>query len=117
MGLSPGYMMFTGTIELIGGLLLFFPRTAVAGYLLVIAVLSNVVALNWFYNVPVKMFSTLLLLYALFLLAPYFNSLFQFFFKNNAVPYAQRRFVFQTKWKKYMVSAVLLLVPLLTILL
>jgi hypothetical protein len=117
MGMSPGYMMFTGAIELIGGLLLFFPRTAVAGYLLVIAVLSNVVALNWFYNVPVKVFSALLLLYALFLLAPYFNSLFQFFFRNNAAPYPQRRFVFQTKWKKYLVSAVLLLVPLLTILL
>ena len=68
MGMSPGYMMFTGTIEIVGGLLLFFPRTAVAGYLLVIAVLSNVVALNWFYNVPVKVFSALLLLYALFLL-------------------------------------------------
>lgn len=117
MGMSPGYMMFTGAFELIAGLLLFFPRTALAGYLLVIAVLSNVVALNWFYNVPVKMFSTLLLLYALFLIAPYLNTLFQFFFKSKAVPYPKARFIFQTKWKKHTLSAVLLLVPLLVILL
>src|SRR5450755_2616110 len=71
MGASPGYMIFTGLCEMTAGLLLFNRRTKVLGYLLSVVVLINVVALNIFYNVPVKMFSIQLFIYNLFLLAPY----------------------------------------------
>ncbi|HZX58117.1 MAG TPA: hypothetical protein VFE54_05310 [Mucilaginibacter sp.] len=113
MGLSPGYMIFTGTIELTAGLLLLFRRTTVAGCLLTIAFLTNVVALNWFYNIGVKMFSSQLLLSALFLVAPYLKTLFRFLFNQGSTPlYSPERYVFQTKWKKRLLTAILLFVTL-----
>lgn len=70
MGYSPGYNLFTGGAEVLGGLLLFFRRTTTLGALVVVGVMSNVVALNFFYDVPVKLYSTQLLLYAVLLLLP-----------------------------------------------
>lgn len=70
MGYSKGYNLFTGGAEVLGGLLLFFRRTTSLGALVVIGVMSNVVALNFFYDVPVKLYSSHLLLMAVFLLLP-----------------------------------------------
>jgi hypothetical protein len=98
--------------------MLFFRRTAVAGCLLIIVILANVVALNWLYNVPVKLFSTQLLVFALFLLAPHLKNLFRFFFDDdNSTLYSPKRFAFQTRWKKYLLTAFLLFASLALILL
>jgi uncharacterized membrane protein YphA (DoxX/SURF4 family) len=70
MGYSPGYNLFTGGAEMLGGLLLLFRRTTSLGALVVIGVMTNVVALNFFYDVPVKLYSSHLLLMAVFLLLP-----------------------------------------------
>jgi len=66
MGVSPGFMMLVGASEVLAWLLLFFPRTYLFGSLFLFVILSNVVAMNWFYNIPVKMYSAPLLLYTLF---------------------------------------------------
>lgn len=70
MGASPGYSMFAGLGEVIGGLLLFFRRTATLGALILVGVMSNVVMLNLCYDIPVKLFSMHLLLFSLALLVP-----------------------------------------------
>jgi hypothetical protein len=70
MGVSDGYNVFTGATELLGGTLLFFWRTTLLGALICIGVLSNVVALNFSYDIPVKLFSSHLLGMAVFLAAP-----------------------------------------------
>ena len=70
LGGSMGYQMFAGLCELIGGYLLFWRRTALLGALASAAVLANVVAINVFYDVPVKLFSSHLLLIAIFIMAP-----------------------------------------------
>jgi uncharacterized membrane protein YphA (DoxX/SURF4 family) len=70
MGYSKGYNLFTGGAEMLGGLLLLFRRTTTLGALVVTAVMVNVVALNFFYDVPVKLYSSHLVLMALFLLLP-----------------------------------------------
>jgi hypothetical protein len=70
MGYSPAYNFFTGMGEALGGLLVCFRRTTTAGALLSIAVLSNVVFLNFTYDVPVKLYSANLLLMAVFLTIP-----------------------------------------------
>ncbi|MCE9670650.1 DoxX family membrane protein [Myxococcus stipitatus] len=70
MGYSAGYNVLTGGAEVLGGLLLLFRRTTTLGALVVIGVMVNVVALNFFYDVPVKLYSTQLLLLAVFLTAP-----------------------------------------------
>lgn len=70
MGYSTPYTVFTGLAEALGGALLFFRRTTTLGALLVAGVMTNVVMLNFSYDVPVKLFSSHLLLVAVFLLVP-----------------------------------------------
>jgi hypothetical protein len=70
MGASMPYTIFSGVAEVAGGLLLLFRRTTSLGALVAFAALSNVVALNFCYDVPVKLYSTNLVLMAVFLLAP-----------------------------------------------
>ncbi|MEM9593390.1 MAG: DoxX family protein [Acidobacteriota bacterium] len=70
MGASPGYSMFAGLGEVIGGLLLFFRRTTTLGALILFAVMTNVVMLNLCYDIPVKIFSSHLLLLVCALLIP-----------------------------------------------
>jgi len=79
MGYSQPYQFMSGLLETLGGLLLLSRRTLVPGLLLLAGVLSNVVMLNFFYGVPVKLFSSLLLLMCLFLLVDYIKPLYQFF--------------------------------------
>ena len=70
MGTSIPYVIFTGAAEMLGGLLLAARRTTLLGALVCIGVLSNVVMLNLSYDVPVKLYSSHLLLMAVFLAAP-----------------------------------------------
>ncbi|MEL7534805.1 MAG: hypothetical protein AAFN10_26105, partial [Bacteroidota bacterium] len=68
MGYSEPYNWFTGFGEALGGFLLFFRRTTTLGSLVIIAVMSNVVVLNFSYDVPVKLFSLHLLGFAIILM-------------------------------------------------
>ena len=115
MGLSPAYMMMVGASEIVAGLLLMFRRTFIAGCLFSVFILSNVVAMNWFYNVPVKMFSAQLLFYTLFLIAPYIGELFRLFFKGEQVSLLPHHYTFAKPAKKYLLNAVMVVVALLFI--
>jgi hypothetical protein len=66
MGVSRPYSIFAGAAEFTSGALLFVPWTEVLGALLGAVVMSNVVALNFCYDVPVKLYSLHLLLMCLF---------------------------------------------------
>jgi hypothetical protein len=112
MGTSPGYERFAGLCELVVALLLFSRRTAVAGSLLAIAVLSNVIALNCFYNVQVKISPAQMLLYALFLITPYRKNIAEFVYMKPVAWVAQKRFTFKTTWKKYLLRTIMIVVPL-----
>lgn len=70
MGASAGYTAFSGIMEVVSGLLLLFRRTTPLGASLATAVMTNIVLLNFCYDVPVKLYSSNLLLTALFLLWP-----------------------------------------------
>jgi uncharacterized membrane protein YphA (DoxX/SURF4 family) len=70
MGASDGYTWFAGAGEMLGGLLLCTRRTALLGALVSFAVMLNVAALNFCYDVPVKLFSAHLVLMSLFVMAP-----------------------------------------------
>ncbi len=78
-GASPGYEIFMGCTELLAGILLFFKRTEILGALVTAGVLTNVVAVNYGYNVGVKLFSSHLLVMAVFLLVPGIRPLTDFF--------------------------------------
>jgi hypothetical protein len=70
MGASVAYTIFSGAAEVLGGLLLIPRRTVTLGALVSAGVLTNVVTLNFCYDVPVKLYSSNLLLMAIFLMAP-----------------------------------------------
>ncbi len=75
IGASPAYEMCVGAIELIPGILLFFPRTTLLGALLALIATTGVFVLNMTYDVPVKLLSFHLVLLSLVLLAPYARNL------------------------------------------
>ncbi len=79
MGYSKTYTIFTGIVEVLAGLLLFFRRTKIIGSLISIAAMTNVMLLNYCYDVPVKLFSTHLVLISVFIISPFIKSLFDFF--------------------------------------
>jgi hypothetical protein len=105
VGASPGYEIFAGACEIIGSLLLVFRRTYVFGALFMCSVLCNVIAINVFYNISVKLYSTLTLICVLFLLVPYANTLIQFFFRNRTISLAENKWTFKETWKRYLFLA------------
>lgn len=85
MGYSPAYTMFAGVAELVPGLLLLFRRTTTLGALIGAATMTNVVVLNFCYDVPVKLYSVHLLLALLTIAAPDVRRLVDFFLLNRTV--------------------------------
>lgn len=83
VGASPAYEMFSGCAELLGGILLIFPRTVTLGALVCLADMIQVFTLNMTYDVPVKLLSFHLILLSLLLLGPNLRALFQFFFESQ----------------------------------
>lgn len=69
MGYSSGYNLFAGGAEVLAGVLLLWRRTATLGALVAIGVMANVAAMNFCYDIPVKLFSSTLLLMGLYLFA------------------------------------------------
>lgn len=99
MGYSPAYCAYTAVGEFLGGILLLFRRTVVLGGLISMAAMSNVVALNFTYDVPVKLFSSHLFLISLFLVWPNLRSLFLLFFRNEAATLSNAAPVhFSSRW-------------------
>ena len=100
MGYSTPYTHFGGWGEVIGAVLLFFRRTTTLGALILCGVLANVVALNYFYDVPVKIFSTHLWLMAVFLAAGDFTRIANFFLLKRAASPAKSDFPLRASWAK-----------------
>jgi hypothetical protein len=84
MGASTSYIVFSGAMEALGGVLLLFRRTTTLGAMICCAVLANIVALNFCYDVPVKLYSSHLLLMAVFLLIPDLRRLLDLLIWNQA---------------------------------
>lgn len=116
MGVSPGYEIFTGLCEVLAGILLLIPRTQVFGALVMSLVLSNVVALNIFYNVSVKLYSSLLFICTLYLLIPYVNTLIQFFYYHRSVSLTEKKYWYSGGWKKYFLIIIAIVIPAVCIL-
>ena len=91
MGASSGYTIFAGAAEMLSGLLLAFRRTALLGALVSIGVMSRVVAINFCYDVPVKLYSSHLLAMGVFLILPDLRRLLNLFVFNRPVEAAAAR--------------------------
>ncbi len=106
LGYSKGYNIFMGVMEILAGLLL-FRKTVVLGALITMSVSINIMTINYFFDVPVKMVSTALFVLSLFLLLPYIKPLFELFTKGKP---AQLKIItkpiFDKSWKNKLVVIV-----------
>ncbi len=83
IGSAPAYQIFTGCVELLGGILLLVPRTTMLGAVISLAAAIQVFVLNMSYDIGLKLVSFHLILMALFLLAPDLQRLVDFFVRNR----------------------------------
>lgn len=110
MGASPAYTMFSGAAEVTGGMLLLFRRTTTLGALVSFGVMLNVVALDFCYDVPAKLFSANVLLLAVFLAAGDLRRLVNVLVLNRpAAPAAPSAPRFEGRWLRVAVTTVWLL--------
>ncbi len=102
IGAAPLYEIFTGCAEMLGGILLLAPRTTTLGALLCLADMTQVFVLNMTYDIGVKQISFHLIALALFLLAPEFRRLADFFvFPDRQVgPSAHLQLFATARWNR-----------------
>jgi uncharacterized membrane protein YphA (DoxX/SURF4 family) len=100
VGYSTGYNLFTGGAEVLAGILLFYKRTTLFGALVAMTVMANIVAMNFAYDIPVKIFSLNLLIMATWIAWYDKDRLINFFFLNKITPPSLIAYPYHTKWKK-----------------
>lgn len=83
MQYSQTYSAFAGIAEVLGALLLLNRRTMTLGALILTGVLTNVVMMNFCYDIPVKLSSSHMLLAALIILVSDFKRILNFFVLNK----------------------------------
>jgi hypothetical protein len=107
MGYSTGFNYFTGIAELSCGLLLFFRKTATLGAVVGLVVAGNIMAINYAFDVPVKLLSTILVAMCIYLLSKDAVRLINFFFLNKpASPANLGGHLFKKRWKNITLTTV-----------
>ncbi|SDC83580.1 hypothetical protein [Pedobacter soli] len=106
LGFSKGYNIFMGIIE-VSGVLLLFRRTVIVGTFLSLAATAHVMAMNYFFDVPVKLLSTALVVMSLFILAPHFLKLYRFFIRYESEQLDKMyKPVFKKRWLYFLAYGV-----------
>lgn len=100
IGFSKGFSLFTGCAEVVAGFFLLFRKTVTLGALLTAIVTINILAINLFFDVPVKLFSAVLLLMALFIIAWEAKKLLNFFILNKPTASSIYPVLFKKKWMR-----------------
>jgi len=96
---SRTYNFLVGVAEVTAGVLLLFRRTTRVGAILLLVLIGNIMAINYLYDVCLKIVSTALLIMALILLAQEGRRLVDFFFRNKpTAPESDWKPRFRQKW-------------------
>jgi DoxX len=107
IGASTGFNYFAGLAELTCGILLFFRKTTTLGAFLGVVVACNIMAVNYCYDVPVKLLSTALVTMCMFLLIRDSRRLVNFFLLNkDARPSNLTPHRFKTRWKNITLNTI-----------
>jgi len=85
MGSSYGYNVFLGMLEALAAVFILIKRTRLLGLLLSFGILLNVIAVNFGFDISVKLFSLFLLFVNIYLLFPYCNKLYQLFLQPKNI--------------------------------
>lgn len=100
IGFSKAYTVFSGYAEFIGGALLLFRRTSLLGALIGFVVMLNVMLMNYCYDIPVKLYSTQLVLLCLVIMYFMGHNLKLVLIKNKATDAVDYKPLFEKKWLK-----------------
>ena len=106
MAYSEKYQFFAGAMEVLGGVLLFFRRTLLLGAVVSFGVMLNVFILNMCFDVPVKLYSFLLVLMSLYIMSPDAKRLVNFFILNQPTEPPSLYIFSKQRW--YRISRILL---------
>jgi uncharacterized membrane protein YphA (DoxX/SURF4 family) len=105
IGSSKGYNIFTGSCEVVAAFLLLFRRTKTFGALFAMTVCFTIFVMNLCYDIPVKLLSFHLFVYATFVACDDYKRLIGFFFTNQKVePYQMKSYFAGHKRYKYIVA-------------
>ncbi len=85
MGTSYGYNIFLGVLEIIAAIFILIKRSRLAGLLLSLGILVNVVAINFGFDISVKLFSLFLLFLNCCLLFPYRQWFYQLLLQKKLI--------------------------------
>lgn len=83
IGSNPPYQIFLGVVEVFIATLLLFKRTQKIGLYAALVVLIHILAINFFYDISVKLFSSFLTVTCLYLLAPHLQNDFSHLFLSK----------------------------------
>lgn len=83
MGSSSSYNTFMGLSEIIPAFLLLHHRTRLLGGLIALGVLVNVLAINFSFDITVKLLSMYLVTVSIFVISPFLKSLHSFFISHS----------------------------------
>ncbi len=100
LGFSKAFGWFMGISECAGALLMLFRRTTLFGACIATTVVTNIVMINFCYDVPVKIFSGHLLLMCLFVLTTEGSRFLNVFILNKPAQPLDLSPVFQTRKMK-----------------
>jgi len=100
MGASPAYVVFSGALETLGAGLLLFRRTTMLGALVLAGVMTNVVLLNFCYDVPVKLCSSHYLAMCILLLLPDLRRLANVIVLDRVAQPVARDLVLPRRWMR-----------------
>jgi len=101
LGFSSAFGIFMGFFECIGGVLMLFRCTTLLGACIAATVTTNIVAINFCYDVPVKIFSSHLLFMCIFVIVAEGRRILDFFIFNRPVQPADYSPVFASKkWQR-----------------
>ncbi|MBF6329452.1 DoxX family protein [Nocardia transvalensis] len=106
VGTSMPYQILLGAAEVLAGVLLFIPRTAVVGAMLSVVSMAQVFVLNLTFDVPVKILSGHLLLMSLLLLAPQARRLVEVLVLDRATGPSTAPYPFRTRTSRRIAAAV-----------
>ena len=94
IGSSHSYSVFLGLAEVIAALFLIFRKTRVLGLLIAAVLMLNIVAVNFSFDISVKLHSGFLLLLTLLLLWRYAHTLYRFFISKASAQLIEHKIPF-----------------------
>lgn len=108
MGTSRSYSILLGIIEIGITLLLLFKKTRFVGLILAFFTFTNIIIINFCFDISVKFFSTTLLLMTIFAIGNTWKAIYIFLIKKRMISVETSDFAFEKKFLPFLFPAKIL---------